>query len=84
MIAKFQNDVRQMVDHELSWGQMAWPKTEKDYRQIGRGIRDRVNSRIADKYKSESIIGSLLMGLAMRFAWKLISKWVEEQIKELR
>ena len=81
---RIRNEVKEMVDHEIQWGQsMAWPHTEKDYRLIGRGLRDRVNSKIADRYASESLLGSLLMGLAMRLAWKLIQNWVDEKIKEL-
>jgi hypothetical protein len=42
-------------------------------------IRHRITDRIVDEFPSESVIGSIVMGLAIRFAFKLIEKWLNEQ-----
>lgn len=41
-------------------------------------IKHRITDRIVDEFPSESVIGSIVMGLAIRFAFKLIEKWLNE------
>lgn len=42
-------------------------------------IRHRITDRIVDEFPSESLLGSIITGLAIRFAFKLIEKWLNDQ-----
>jgi len=42
-------------------------------------IRHRITDRIVDEFPTESILGSIITGLAMRFAFKLIEQWLNDQ-----
>tara|TARA_R110002051_G_scaffold24381_1_gene60601 strand:+ start:23913 stop:24185 length:273 start_codon:yes stop_codon:yes gene_type:complete len=42
--------------------------------------RRRVAGRIAEEFNSESLIGSILIGIAIKFAFALLWKWFEEQL----
>ena len=38
--------------------------------------RRKLAGKIADEFPSESLIGSLIAGLAIRFAFKLLEEWI--------
>ncbi len=42
-------------------------------------IRHRITDRIVDEFPSESLLGSIITGLAIRFAFKLIEQWLNDQ-----
>ena len=44
-----------------------------------KAIKSRIADRVVDEFPSESILGSIITGLAIRFAFKLIEKWLDDQ-----
>ncbi len=42
-------------------------------------IKRRITDRIVDEFPSESLLSSIVMGIAIRFAFKLIEKWLDDQ-----
>ena len=42
--------------------------------------RRRVAGRIADEFESGSLLGSILVGIAIKFAFALLWKWFEQQL----
>lgn len=47
---------------------------------LHRQARKRLAGTIADEFPSESFLGSLLAGLAIRFAFKLLEEWITNKI----
>jgi len=54
------------------------PIQERERAVVRKRLRKLVRQRVASELEVDSIISSILVGLAIRFAMKLIEQWMDE------